>query len=59
MKLVWLKFPKNWRYRQDAPILVELPTESTKINVEFFVNESFVTKLQNIIEILNPFSIHD
>ena len=53
--LAQILFPKNWRYRQDASILVESPTETTRINVEFFVNESLETLLQNIIERLSQF----
>jgi hypothetical protein len=38
--------------RSDIRILL---TETTRINVEFFVNESFETLLQNIIERLSQF----
>jgi hypothetical protein len=46
--LAQILFPKNWRYRPDTSILIETPGESTRINVEFLVNESLDTLFQTL-----------
>jgi hypothetical protein len=46
--LAHIVFPKNLRYRPDAFMLIETPGESTRINVEFLVNESLDTLFQTL-----------